>query len=111
MFLAINYLNVVPVPPLDGGHIVQAMLPARWYGLRIGFLVLACAAGAAAAFGFGLIGLAVIMQRGSVTNFLPILPDHMSTSLLTAIGLSMVSTLPIRRANPACALRVRSGTS
>lgn len=61
VFLAVNYLNVVPILPLDGGHIVQAMLPARWYGLRIGFLVLACAVGAIACFAFGLVGLAVIV--------------------------------------------------
>ncbi|HWT15544.1 MAG TPA: hypothetical protein VN581_07160 [Patescibacteria group bacterium] len=68
VFLAINYLNVLPVPPLDGGHIVQAMLPARWYGLRIAFLVLACAAGAAAALAFGLVGLAliVLLQLGQL---------------------------------------------
>ena len=72
VFLAINYLNVVPVPPLDGGHIVQAMLPARWYGLRIGFLVVACLAGAAASFAFGLVGLAVIvlLQLGQVGSLL-----------------------------------------
>jgi hypothetical protein len=61
IFLAINYLNVVPVPPLDGGHIVQAMLPARWYGLRIAFLASACVAGAVLSLTFGLVGLAVIV--------------------------------------------------
>ena len=40
-----------------------------------------------------LIGLALILQRGSASNFLPLLPDHMSGTLLTAIGLSMISTL------------------
>ncbi|MBI2396694.1 MAG: site-2 protease family protein [Xanthomonadales bacterium] len=72
VFLAINYLNVVPVPPLDGGHIVQAMLPARWYGLRIAFLVIACLAGAAIAVGFGLLGLAliVLLQLGQAQGLL-----------------------------------------
>ena len=29
VMLAVNYLNVLPVPPLDGGRVVQALLPAR----------------------------------------------------------------------------------
>ena len=72
VFLAINYLNVVPVPPLDGGHIVQAMLPARWYGLRIGFLVLACLIGAGVAIAFGLVvpALIVLLQLGQVSGLL-----------------------------------------
>lgn len=96
VFLAINYLNVVPVPPLDGGHIVQAMLPARWYGLRIGFLVLACAAGAAAAFGFGLIGLAVIvlLQLGQVA---PLLQNRKAIRRLLAQGGVPVDALPARK--------------
>lgn len=72
VFLAINYLNVVPVPPLDGGHIVQAMLPARWYGLRIAFLVSACVAGAALSMAFGLMVLAliVLLQLGQAQGLL-----------------------------------------
>jgi Zn-dependent protease len=71
-FLAVNYLNVVPVPPLDGGHIVQAMLPARWYGLRIAFLVLACVIGAGVSAVLGLVGLAIIvlLQLGQVPSLL-----------------------------------------
>ena len=61
VFLAVNYLNVLPILPLDGGHIVQAMLPARWYSLRIAFLLMACALGALACYAFGLIGLAVVV--------------------------------------------------
>jgi Zn-dependent protease len=96
VFLAINYLNVVPVPPLDGGHIVQAMLPARWYGLRIGFLVLACAAGAAAAFGFGMVGLAVIvlLQLGQVA---PLLQNRKAIRQLLAQGGVSVGALPARK--------------
>lgn len=96
VFLAINYLNVVPVPPLDGGHIVQAMLPARWYGLRIGFLVLACAAGTAAAFAFGMVGLAVIvlLQLGQVA---PLLQNRKAIRSLLAQGGVSVDALPARK--------------
>ena len=40
-----------------------------------------------------LIVLAVITLKGNAGNFLPIAPPSVSTSLLTAIGLSMISTL------------------
>lgn len=41
-FLAINYLNVLPIPPLDGAHVVSALLPPRW--ARVETLLLAAAA-------------------------------------------------------------------
>lgn len=59
--LVLNYLNVLPVLPLDGGHIVQAILPARWYGLRILFLVGSCLLGLVAAAVFGFIGLGIVI--------------------------------------------------
>jgi basic amino acid/polyamine antiporter, APA family len=40
-----------------------------------------------------LVGLALITLRGDTSNFQPVLPQQVSTSLLTAIGLSMISTL------------------
>lgn len=41
----------------------------------------------------GLVGLAVITRRGDSSHFLPLAPDHVSGSLLTAVGLAMISTL------------------
>jgi APA family basic amino acid/polyamine antiporter len=40
-----------------------------------------------------LIGLALVMGQGSAANFQPILPSSFSGTLITAIGLSMISTL------------------
>jgi APA family basic amino acid/polyamine antiporter len=40
-----------------------------------------------------LVGLALVTMRGDVSNFRPVLPAQFSGSLLTAIGLSMISTL------------------
>jgi Zn-dependent protease len=96
VFLAINYLNVVPVPPLDGGHIVQAMLPARWYGLRIAFLVVACLAGAAASFAFGLVGLAIIVLL-QLAQVAPLLQNRRAIRLLLARGGLPAHALPARK--------------
>jgi APA family basic amino acid/polyamine antiporter len=40
-----------------------------------------------------LVVLALVTQRGEAANFLPLLPQTMSTSLLSAAGLAMISTL------------------
>jgi len=53
-FLAVNYLNILPIPPLDGAHVVEAMLPARWARAQTIFLGVAALAGAALAFYFGM---------------------------------------------------------
>ena len=60
VFLFVNYLNVLPVPPLDGAHVVQAMLPVG--GARLGavFIVVACVIGAALAIWAGFYLLAVL---------------------------------------------------
>jgi Zn-dependent protease len=47
VLLLVNYLNLLPIPPLDGAHIVQAMLPPRWLIVRTIFFVVACIIGAA----------------------------------------------------------------
>ncbi|MBK8285559.1 MAG: hypothetical protein IPK97_12205 [Ahniella sp.] len=59
-FLFVNYLNILPFLPLDGGHIVQAMLPARWYAVRIGFLIVGALIGLTVGWAFGFIGIALI---------------------------------------------------
>ena len=33
--LIVNYLNILPVPPLDGSHVLTALLPPRWVVLQI----------------------------------------------------------------------------
>jgi hypothetical protein len=54
VFLFINYLNELPMPPLDGAHVVQALLPPRWGRVETVFLVVAAIVGGAAAWSFGL---------------------------------------------------------
>ena len=41
----------------------------------------------------GLVALALITWRGDAAHFLPLLPDRFSGGVVTAIGLSMISTL------------------
>ena len=41
----------------------------------------------------GLVGLALITRQGDAANFLPVLPSHFSTSVLTAAGVAMISML------------------
>ena len=35
VLLFINYLNVLPIPPLDGCHVVKALLPPEWVFVQI----------------------------------------------------------------------------
>lgn len=60
MFLLLNYLNVLPVPPLDGAHVVQALLPPRRAWIEVGFIAAACLLGAWAAWEFGFVLLAAL---------------------------------------------------
>ena len=52
--LIVNYLNVLPIPPLDGGRLVQAMLPLRWFGVQSLLVAATCVLGAFAAADFGM---------------------------------------------------------
>ena len=45
LLLFINYLNVLPVLPLDGGHVVQSLIPGRWYNLQPAIVLLSCVLG------------------------------------------------------------------
>ncbi len=70
--LFVNYLNVLPVPPLDGGHVVQAMLPPRWINVQTVFVLIACAVGAVAAWVFDfklLVLLAALQFIGAFQQF------------------------------------------
>ena len=43
LFLALNYLNLLPIVPLDGGHIVQDLALSRRPMLQVGFATLGAA--------------------------------------------------------------------
>ncbi|WP_257386852.1 site-2 protease family protein [Tahibacter caeni] len=60
VFLFVNYLNVLPVPPLDGAHVVQELLPVGSARLSAVFVAIASLLGAALAFWFGFLLLAFI---------------------------------------------------
>ncbi|UXI68826.1 site-2 protease family protein [Tahibacter amnicola] len=60
MLLAVNYLNVLPVPPLDGAHVVQALLPASAVRLQAIFIGMASIGGAALVVALGMPYLAII---------------------------------------------------
>lgn len=54
IFLFINYLNVLPVPPLDGAHVVTCLLPPRWARVEAVFLAVAAIIGGLLAWQYGL---------------------------------------------------------
>ncbi len=35
ILLIVNYLNILPIPPLDGSHVLTALLPPRWVVVQI----------------------------------------------------------------------------
>lgn len=54
IFLFVNYLNVLPIPPLDGAHVVDAMLPPRMARVQTVFLAIAATVGGWLAWQYGL---------------------------------------------------------
>ena len=64
VLLFVNYLNVLPIPPLDGHHVVQAILPPKWVGLQIVLIVIGVAAGiyVGAVLDFWPLGLIAALQ-------------------------------------------------
>ena len=60
LFLLLNYLNVLPVPPLDGAHVLQALLPLRWVRLQTVLLASAALLGGLLAWHFDLKLLALL---------------------------------------------------
>lgn len=68
LFLFVNYLNLLPIPPLDGGHVVQSLLPRRALQTQAWFVILAASAGIALALSMGwlLLGMLFALQLLSV---------------------------------------------
>jgi cell wall assembly regulator SMI1 len=60
VILIINYLNILPVLPLDGGHVVQSLLPPRWLNLQAAIIVVLCLTGALVSLAVGLYILAIL---------------------------------------------------
>jgi Zn-dependent protease/cell wall assembly regulator SMI1 len=96
IFLAVNYLNVLPVPPLDGGQIVQAMLPPRWYVAQAAFVGSACVIGAIGAVASGYAGLALIAVLQLVTLPL-VLQNGRALRALTKLGVPALTQPRIAR--------------
>lgn len=63
-FLFVNYLNVLPVPPLDGAHVVASLLPPRHARLQTVLMGVAATVGALLAYlaGLPLIALLATLQ-------------------------------------------------
>lgn len=72
LLLVINYLNLLPIPPLDGGRIVEDLLPARWAWLRVLVVACLCGVGIAASvlMGFWLLALIIALPLLAIPGFL-----------------------------------------
>jgi len=60
VLLLINYLNLLPVLPLDGGHVIQALLPPRWVIIQGMFILVLCTTGVIMALWFEFYLLALL---------------------------------------------------
>ena len=72
LLLVINYLNLLPVPPLDGGRLVEDLLPARWAWLRVLVVVGLCAIGilVSVLMGFWLLVVIIALPLLTIPGFL-----------------------------------------
>ncbi|MDJ0750953.1 MAG: M50 family metallopeptidase [Woeseiaceae bacterium] len=50
VLMFVNYLNILPIPPLDGAHVAQAILPPRWAGVQASVIVLGVVLGVYVAY-------------------------------------------------------------
>lgn len=62
--LIVNYLNLLPIPPLDGSHAAAALFPTRWVTFRIGALCLGVGVALffSIAYDFWIIGILALLQ-------------------------------------------------
>ena len=62
--LSLNYLNLLPIPPLDGGHFLQSLVPRGWAGIGVVLIGALGAVGLALAFWLQsvLLGIVVAAQ-------------------------------------------------
>lgn len=72
LLLFINYLNVIPMLPLDGGHVVQALLPPRWINIQAVIVALTCLIGMVV---FMLLGIYILAFLAGIQLFT--LKDHL----------------------------------
>lgn len=70
VLLFVNYLNVLPIPPLDGSHVVKALLPPKWVFVQIIAVFMGVAIGAYVAYllDFWPLALIAAMQLLAVKN-------------------------------------------
>jgi Zn-dependent protease len=109
--LFINYLNVLPVPPLDGGHVVQAMLPPRWINAQAVFILIACAVGAVAAWFLDfklLVFVALLQFLGAFQQFAV---GRAVKTLLSEETSFKIKPRPLRIARALGALESTAGTT
>lgn len=45
LLLFINYLNILPILPLDGGHVIQSLIPGKWLRVQPAIIFITCMAG------------------------------------------------------------------
>ena len=62
--LGLNYLNLLPIPPLDGGRVLEAMIPRNWLAVEMIVTALAALSGLVLAWvlEFPLLALLVVWQ-------------------------------------------------
>lgn len=74
ILLIVNYLNVLPIPPLDGSHVVRALLPPRFLVLQV--LLIAAGIGLAVVLGLVLglwiLAFIALMQLMTVAGIIRI---------------------------------------
>ncbi len=70
MLLIVNYLNVLPIPPLDGSHVVRALLPPKWITLHVLVVLIGTGLGIYVAFllDFWILAIIAAIQLFSIRN-------------------------------------------
>lgn len=60
ILLAVNYLNVLPIPPLDGSHVLRALIPPKWVSIHALVLLIGTVVGIYVAYLLDFWALALI---------------------------------------------------